>query len=97
VIDWLNLAANSLWILGCAIALAAFSLASWEASIQHEKLRHYLQKGAYQAVFSLAGLLFCLGLAILASRWWETALWLALATWFALQLALPRLLARNRS
>ena len=38
MIDWFNLAANSLWILGCAIALAVLSYASWQASLRREKI-----------------------------------------------------------
>lgn len=29
VIDWLSLAANSLWIIGCSILLAQFSIRRW--------------------------------------------------------------------
>jgi hypothetical protein len=97
VIDWLNLAANSLWILGCAVGLAAVSYASWEASIKQVKLRQQLQRAGYQAAFSAAGLLFSLGLAGLSSRWWEAVLWLALSIWFALQLILPIFLARKHT
>ncbi len=97
MIDWLNLAANSLWIFGCAIGLAAISYASWEASLKQVKMRQQLQGAGYQAAFNAAGLLFCLGLAGLSSRWWEAVLWSALAIWFTLQLALPIILARYRS
>jgi hypothetical protein len=97
VIDWINLAANSLWILGCTLALATVSYASWDASRQQIKLRQQLQGIGYQAALNISGLLFCLGLASLSSRWWETVLWLALFAWFVLQLTLPFVLARFRS
>jgi hypothetical protein len=97
VIDWFNLAANSLWILGCAIALATISYASWAASQQQVKLRQQLRGTGYQAALNSAGLLFCLGLAGLSARWWETVLWLALSAWFILQIGLPFILSRFRT
>lgn len=96
MIDWLNLAANSLWIIGCAVGLAAISYASWEASLNQVKLRQKLRGAGYQAAFNAAGLLFCVGLAGLSSRWWEVLLWTALSTWFAIQLALPLFRPRYR-
>jgi len=79
MIDWLNVAYNSLWISGCAVALAAFSYASWAASMRQGRLSHELRRPAYGMAFGLAGWLFCLGLAGTASATWERSLWLILA------------------
>lgn len=86
MIDWFNLAANSLWILGCAIALATLSFASWQASVRREKLRARLNQPGVQQFFFLAGILFCAGLAATADSILETVLWgildvLFLAQW----------------
>jgi hypothetical protein len=97
VIDWFNLAANSLWILAAAIALAAVSFASWEASLKKVKFRQQLNQSGYQAVLNIAGLMFCLGLAGTSGRWWEIVLWLLLSVWFAFQLVFPLWMSRIRS
>ena len=41
MIDWANLAANSLWILGCAAALATIDL------IENEYMQNAVEVGAY--------------------------------------------------
>lgn len=84
MIDWLNLAANSLWIVGLALALAVVSYASWEAAQSAEKLRARLAHPARQAALDFAGALFCLGLAATSASWWEKLLWGALAGLFGL-------------
>jgi hypothetical protein len=88
MIDWFNVAGNALWILGCAIALAALSYASWEASLSGEKFLTRLRRPAVLASLYLAGLLFSLGLAATSGRSLETVLWLALAGGFGGQLIL---------
>lgn len=79
MIDWPNVAYNSLWIIGCAIALAAISYASWDASVRQERFSNRLKQPAYEIAFGVAGLLFCLGLAGTARVTWEQVLWLLLA------------------
>jgi len=87
VIDWVSVGSNALWILGCAIALATLSYASWEASLYREKFGMRLQRPSFQASLNLAGLLFSLGLAATSDALWEKALWLLLAVGFLYQLA----------
>lgn len=88
MIDWLNLAANALWILGCAIALAVLSYTSWEASHYHEKMAARLRRPAAQAVLNLAGLLFFLGLGLVNKQLLHRSLYFLLALLFlALMLA----------
>jgi hypothetical protein len=82
MIDWFNLFANSLWILALALALAALSYASWHASLDKEKLSSTLGKGGYPIVFSLAGVLFCAGLALTASSSVQIILWTILGISF---------------
>jgi len=85
MIDWFNLAANTLWIIGLAIALAVVSHASWQAALHHEKLRSRLAQPGYQMFFDLAAILFCLGMAATSRRVWEIILWSGLAVLFIAQ------------
>jgi apolipoprotein N-acyltransferase len=82
MIDWFSLAANSLWILACAIALATLSHASWAGSLRHEKLDKILALPNYQTSLNIAGILFCLGLAGTSHKLWESVLWLILMELF---------------
>jgi hypothetical protein len=82
MIDWFNLAANALWILALAILLAILSYASWQASLQHEKLRAQLTRPGYGIYFDLAAVLFCLGMAGTSHQPWEIGLWGVLGVLF---------------
>jgi hypothetical protein len=82
MLDWGNLAANAAWIVGCALALAALSYASWEAAERGGKFSDRLQQRGYQLVLYLAGLLVCLGLAAMSDVKLLAIAWLALAIAF---------------
>ena len=86
MIDWGGLAANSLWILGCALALATFSYASWQAAENGSKLSALLKQPGVQAGFNLAGSLFSAGLALTSGLGWMMILWAALGVIFAVRL-----------
>jgi hypothetical protein len=86
MIDWPNLFFNALWIVGLAIALAAASYASWEASIYKDRLSARLRRTAILGALNLAGLLFALGLAGSSGRLFEKLLWLLLAAIFLFQI-----------
>jgi hypothetical protein len=88
MINWLNLIANSLWILGCALAIATLSYASWQASGKNEKMRMVLSSPAYKISLYAAGALFSIGLAATSDRLWEIILWTILAILFVVQLGL---------
>ncbi len=60
MINWINQAANILWILGCAAALATLIYASWKASLNGIKMRTILTDYQYQIVLSLSGVFFVL-------------------------------------
>jgi phosphoglycerol transferase MdoB-like AlkP superfamily enzyme len=91
MIDWFNLAANTLWILGLAIALAVVSHAAWQAALNHEKIRTRLAQPGYQRFFDLAAVLFCLGMAATSRRAWEIILWCVLAVLFIGQAVFEKL------
>ena len=86
MIDWLNLGANALWILGCAVALAVLSYASWEASVYREKFSQRLKRPGIQAALNLGGFLFASGLAATSDSGIEIILWLVLAAAFLAQI-----------
>ena len=89
MIDWLNLASNSLWIFGLALALATFSYASWQASTGHDKsvrnkFRLELSSPSIQIPFNIAGMLFCAGLAATSAKTYEKILWIILLISFGI-------------
>ena len=95
MIDWFNLAANSLWIVGLAIALATISHASWQAALQHEKLRLRLAQPDYQVFFDLAAVMFCLGMAATSRRAWEIIVWSGLAVLLIAQAAFEKFFRKS--
>ena len=86
MIDWLNVFYNSLWILGLAIILAAFSYADWRAHQMGIKLRMQLNASAFQRPLSMGLILVSLSLALLADVWWEQVIWAIFVGLFAFQL-----------
>ncbi len=70
---------NSFWVVGLAVGLAAFSMASYRAHIEGVRLWHRLGQTSFHLPFSVALALLCLGLLLSTSVWWEQALAGALA------------------
>lgn len=98
MIDIIGVVTNALWIAGLAIVLAAFSRASFVAAQTRTRLRSQLDHPAFALPFSLGFVLFCLGVAFSSTRgWWESVLWLGLATAFAVQAWLADRQRRGRS
>lgn len=77
VIDFRAIISGGLWILGLALILATLSWANYEAKSSHIRLREALTRPTFQRFMDFGLALFCLGLALGASRWWERALWFA--------------------
>ncbi len=88
MINWLNLLANTFWILGCALALATLSYASWQAYIENEKMCMVLSLPTYKISLYAAGILFSIGLAATSDRIWEILLWTILVILFIIQAGL---------
>lgn len=86
MIDWFNLASNTLWIVALALALATLSYASWQASWLKVSFRSVVDGFGIQVALHIAGLLFCLGLAASSTPIWQVILWLLLALGFIVQL-----------
>ncbi|MGD2205709.1 MAG: hypothetical protein PVH17_02920, partial [Anaerolineae bacterium] len=83
MINWWGLFHNSLWIVGLAGALAALSVASYQARVQQIRLRQKLNEPGFQVPFNACLSLFCLGLLFSGQSWWEKAIWALLAVLFA--------------
>lgn len=88
MIDWGYVFANALWIVGCALALAAFSYASWKASLDGSSLRAQLATPGSLRTVLLAGMLFSAGLGLTADAPLEIALWGVLGALFLLKLVI---------
>lgn len=95
MINWVNLAANALWIIGCALGLAAISYANWEAAMSGERLRARLRQPRIQAAIHLAGALFCLGLTATSDSTVETVFWFILAVLFFAQMGITVFIGRQ--
>jgi|PlaIllAssembly_1097288.scaffolds.fasta_scaffold2125617_2 NhaP-type Na+/H+ or K+/H+ antiporter len=85
MIDWFNLGANALWVIGCAVLLATLSYASWEARLSRQKLAERLKQGSTWLTLNLGSLLICLGAALAGGEWWWIVLWGLLGLAFLIQ------------
>ncbi len=85
MIDWWGVFSNTIWIGGAALALATMSYASWQASVQHQRLRQALGHSSIQAALNAAGALFSLGMAATGRSPLEVIIWLVLAGLFIYQ------------
>ena len=95
MIDWYNLVMNAFWILGCAVALAALSYASWAASATGEKFRVCLGQPKIQMILNIAGILFCAGLAGTSDVVWQQVLWAILGIGFVVQIVMEYVKSRK--
>lgn len=85
LIDWNALFSNFVWILAVAWLLAIVSMARWEAIQKGSKTSAQLNQPKYQIQLNLGGLLFCLGLGLVADKTWEMVLWFLLSVVFLIQ------------
>jgi hypothetical protein len=86
VIDWPPVALNVLWIIGCAVILAAFSYANWMAHMHGVSTRHLLRAPSFQLPFLIGMGLISLGLFVLSRSWLERLLWGVCIIFFVLRL-----------
>ena len=75
MIDWLRVVFSTLWLLGCAVILAAVSHAVWLARIRGTRARQALGAPAFQLPFYIGLCLVSLGLFFLAGSWLEHVVW----------------------
>jgi hypothetical protein len=83
--NWSHVVFNALWILGCALILAAFSHAHWLAYTQGTRARQLLRAHVFQVPFSIGLFMVSLGLFFLSNGWLERILWAGFAILFAWQ------------
>lgn len=85
MINWSHVLMNALWLLGCAIILAAFSYHRWLARARGVRTRQLLAGATFQFLFSVGLGLLSLGLFFLARDWLEHVVWAVFVVWFAWQ------------
>ncbi|MBN1813534.1 MAG: hypothetical protein JXA14_16975 [Anaerolineae bacterium] len=97
MIDIWGVIANSLWILGLAVLLAALSWARWIAHTEQSRLRVVLKRPRTQQILDAGLFLFCAGLAATGRAWWECILWGLLAAAWVVQAWLAWANARKQN
>ena len=88
MIDWYNVIMNACWILGCAVALATISYASWEASARGKTFRECMRLSKIQIALNIGGLLFTVGLAGTTQIIWERVLWIIVGFGFLIHIVI---------
>jgi len=97
MIDWFNLAANTLWVGALTLALSILSIARSEALNDGRSLKVELKSHRWQMQLNIAGVLFCGGLSATTAVLWERILWLVLLVLFVGQIVLDFLSARKKA
>jgi len=82
MIDWLSVLFNIIWILGAALATAVFGITYYQVRSGRERVTQILKAPGFAYVLNMAGILFCLGMALTSDRWWEISLWVLLVFGF---------------
>ena len=93
MIDWVKLAMNALWIMGCILGLAVLSVNQWEARTNARtnahtnaaRVRDGLKRPAVQYALLCAAILFSLGMLGTAAAWYEQIAWGVLVMAFGIQ------------
>jgi hypothetical protein len=71
MINWFSVVANSLWIVGLSVILAALSYHYWLAGNYGHPLRQELSRPPFQVFFLIGLLLVGAGLALTGHGWWQ--------------------------
>ena len=82
MIDFGQVAANALWVLGLALLLAVWSYARYEAHREETRTREILSRLNYSLAINAGLLLFVAGMAATESRWWARGLWILVGVGF---------------
>jgi hypothetical protein len=69
VIVWLDLLFHTFWIVGLALLLATFSLASWLTPGPQTSLWQRLTKPPFRLTIAISLFLFSLGLLLVTEPW----------------------------
>ncbi|MBC7224234.1 MAG: hypothetical protein H5T59_08180 [Anaerolineae bacterium] len=79
MVDWVGALRHAVWVLGLAVLLATWSVASWEARQGGGRTLAVLERPGHVAAASAGLALFALGMALTAGHVWEQTLWGILA------------------
>lgn len=71
MINWFSVIANSFWIVGLAVILAALSYTYWLAGNEGRPLRQELSRPPFLVFFLIGLLLIGAGLALTGQGWWQ--------------------------
>ena len=85
MIDWINLAANVLWILALSIGLSTVGILYYRSTSGDQPPGAAWRQSGPQAALSLAGFLFCTGLLLTSDSFFQRFLWALLALAFVVQ------------
>ncbi len=85
MINWPSVAFNGLWVIGCAVILAALSYTNWLAHVRGTRARQLLGSSTFQLPFTVGLGLIALGLFFLGRGWLEHVLWAVFVVLFAWQ------------
>ena len=85
MINWWSLISNSIWILALSLVLAVVSIAYYQSRQKGEKISTLLNTPKYALSLNIAGSMFCFGMAVTSTRWWEILLWIVLLVLFSYQ------------
>lgn len=87
MINFWQVAAHFLWILGLAVLLATWSMGYYEAQAANQPLATLLKKRGYNLAMTAGLALVCAGAAATDDRWWARLVWaglgVAAVVWFA--------------
>lgn len=86
--DFRSVVAHSLWILGVAVVVAAFSYCQWLAQSQRRRLSQVLHgEAAWSRSVAVGLLLTATGFLLMRDhRWWERVMWTTVLALAALDL-----------
>jgi len=82
LINWFNVFANSLWILGLSIAVTTFSYDTWYSYSKGKEKNTLPQHPDSQKIYFLAGGMICLGFALTSPGVIITIFWIGLSLLF---------------
>ena len=75
MINWILVLSNSLWIFALALDLSVLSYTRWQARQRYGRFDDLIKSPGVLWLVKLSGFLFCMGLSLLSSPWWEKGLW----------------------
>ena len=97
MINWFQLLTNSIWISALALAFAVVGYTRWDTKLGKGRFRDLLNRSPRAILINLAGLLFCLGLALTDHAWWERLLWGILMVLFGIKIYLGSGASRRKT